>query len=413
MRVLLGTSARQCWEAAVALVDALDWARQTAEMQHPTHGSSESDAEPPRRRSVLGGVVGTVLGVSWALVERRRADRRRRERESLLQTAVSVSAEQAELHRIAILVAGGASADAVCGAVAVAAAALYDAQVALVAHLSTSGQAELRGLCMSAPVDGYPAVGEHLNFTPSSAIGRLVDTQKTTRVQEGTSSPFADDLGQRVAAPIRLSDGLWGVLAIGAAPNAVLADGVEDQLEGFAELVALAIGNAETRDQLIRQATTDPLTGLANRRAFHAGLDQEIKRAVRHGRPLCLALIDIDHFKAVNDSLGHLLGDEVLAEVAARLRASVRTEAVFARIGGDELAVILPETSLAEAEEVAQRIQTIIRSEPFIDDLVVTVSIGVAQLASDGDANSLRGAADGALYRAKNAGRGRVISSPL
>ena len=353
-----------------------------------------------------------ALTLWWALAERHRGRQQRRDCELRLRDASASTAEQGELHRLAILVAGGGSADAVCSAVAASAASLFDAQVGLVAHLAGDGCAELRGLSMSGPVSGYPAIGEDLNFTPHSAIGRLVRTGQTTRVNEGTASPFADRLGGRVAAPITLADGLWGVLAIAAAPGMELAAGVEDQLERFAGLVALAIGNAEAHEQLVIQATTDSLTGLANRRAFHDRLDQEVARARRHGRPLCLALLDVDRFKAVNDTFGHVAGDAVLVEASTRLQACVRSEVVLARIGGDEFAAILPETSLLQGEEIAQRVRATIAGAPFNGDLRVTLSIGVAALDSAGEAAGLRRAADEALYAVKAAGRDGVTCAP-
>ncbi len=175
---------------------------------------------------------------------------------------------------------------------------------------------------------------------------------------------------------------------------------------------ALKLG--DTLGQLHRLATHDGLTGLLNRREFDRLLAEETERAARFGRPLALALFDLDHFKSVNDTHGHPAGDAVLRAAAARLAAGLRAVDRLARFGGEEFAALLVETPPAAALETAQRLVATIRSEPIVlpdgSTLRLTVSAGVAALpAHAADAPGLIHAADTALYAAKHAGRDRAL----
>ncbi|MBJ7417433.1 MAG: GGDEF domain-containing protein, partial [Niveispirillum sp.] len=167
--------------------------------------------------------------------------------------------------------------------------------------------------------------------------------------------------------------------------------------------------------ELERLASTDALTGLLNRRRFdEAGL-AEMDRAQRYGRPFSLLLVDLDHFKLVNDTFGHNAGDAALRAAAQRVLASVRTTDIVARYGGEELAVLLPETDEAEARVVAERIRETVGARPVEHEgsvIVLTASVGGAQYgAQDSDLARLIGRVDTALYRAKQAGRNRVAFS--
>jgi diguanylate cyclase (GGDEF)-like protein len=170
------------------------------------------------------------------------------------------------------------------------------------------------------------------------------------------------------------------------------------------------VRNAE---ELERLATTDGMTGIYNRRHFLALADREWARARRYGRPISFLMIDIDYFKSINDEFGHQVGDEMIVHLANLARDCKRECDVLARIGGEEFALLLPETDLAQAQVVAERL----RSEVAANSLVVasrsipaTVSIGVAtSVAAMNDVSHLMKAADQALYDAKRAGRNRVI----
>lgn len=167
------------------------------------------------------------------------------------------------------------------------------------------------------------------------------------------------------------------------------------------------------RAQLANLVLTDPLSGCLNRRGLEQNLAREIARAVRTGKELALLAIDVDHFKAVNDTLGHLAGDAVIQEVGELLREIKRGGDVLARIGGDEFALLLPETGAAGAFRVATRIREEVRERKFqavAGRVPVTVSIGlVADRAMDENvAHDLHSRADEALYAAKESGRDRV-----
>ena len=166
------------------------------------------------------------------------------------------------------------------------------------------------------------------------------------------------------------------------------------------------------QDALRVQATRDGLTGLYNRRAVLERLDQEMARARREGAELSVLLLDVDHFKRVNDQYGHQAGDEVLRELAARLGSVLRTYDAFGRYGGEELIAILPGCGNAASVLVAERMRSAAASSPIetrTGAVAVTVSIGAASCRSgQTDAAAIIARADAALYRAKNGGRNRV-----
>lgn len=160
--------------------------------------------------------------------------------------------------------------------------------------------------------------------------------------------------------------------------------------------------------QLEQLASRDPLTGLLNHRIFHEQLQGEVARARRHRRPVSVALLDLDHFKDVNDRYGHPIGDQVLRQVAERLSGLIREGEYLARIGGEEFAMILPETAGAGAYVAAERARRSVEATPFDDVGHLTLSAGVCELVEDGDAGQLYAAADRALYWAKAQGRNRT-----
>jgi diguanylate cyclase (GGDEF)-like protein len=192
----------------------------------------------------------------------------------------------------------------------------------------------------------------------------------------------------------------------------------ERELFGYlAGQATLSIENVDLHETVQQQAVTDELTGLFNVRQFHERLDGEIERAMRFGTPLSLVMLDIDRFKSVNDTHGHQQGDRVLVEVARVLRRMSRDVDLPARYGGEELAVVLPQTDLAGATLQAERIRVAIEAMgvPRLDgdgSLPITASFGVAALPVEGgDKTALVAAADAALYQAKRGGRNRVERS--
>jgi diguanylate cyclase (GGDEF)-like protein len=179
----------------------------------------------------------------------------------------------------------------------------------------------------------------------------------------------------------------------------------------------LAGGNveAEYHDIIYRLTIIDALTETHNKRYFLEFLDRELVRSGRYQRPLSLVLFDIDHFKKINDELGHLGGDAVLRELAARVRPVVRTEELFARYGGEEFALVLPETAQEGAVVVAERLRREVADTPFtVEDAAqpVTVSLGVATTCGEEGltVDQLIQRADQKLYEAKRGGRNRVVS---
>ncbi|MDA3935791.1 MAG: diguanylate cyclase [Actinomycetota bacterium] len=170
----------------------------------------------------------------------------------------------------------------------------------------------------------------------------------------------------------------------------------------------------EATEQLEHLAVTDVLTQIPNRRATLERLSHEHSRSIRTESPLSVISIDIDHFKSINDTLGHAAGDHVLKEIARRLTESVREYDGIGRIGGEEFLVIAPDTDSKDAHALGERIISAIRRDPFTADegmpLIVTASAGVATLAADESEDSLLARADGALYDAKDAGRDQIVS---
>jgi len=178
----------------------------------------------------------------------------------------------------------------------------------------------------------------------------------------------------------------------------------------------LSGGNVEAdyHEEIYRLTIIDALTGIHNKRYLMDFLDRELARSARHHRPLSLALIDIDHFKSINDQLGHLGGDYALRELAETLKEGVRREELFARYGGEEFAVVWPETTFQGAMQVGERLREAAAKHPFRYEekaFRLTISMGVA--TTDGETPlipiDLIRQADEKLYQAKQAGRNRVI----
>jgi diguanylate cyclase (GGDEF)-like protein/PAS domain S-box-containing protein len=180
----------------------------------------------------------------------------------------------------------------------------------------------------------------------------------------------------------------------------------ERALSRLGGVVGMGVGVAISREQLVRQATTDGLTGLLNHRAFHEALRAEAERCTRYGRPLSVVLLDLDGFKGVNDRHGHQAGDALLVAVARALEELTRASEVVARLGGDEFALLLPETTAEGARATAERVRAAIAA---LEDEVrhaVTLSAGCADLAgAAGTTDALMREADRALYRAKGGRR--------
>jgi diguanylate cyclase (GGDEF)-like protein len=210
-----------------------------------------------------------------------------------------------------------------------------------------------------------------------------------------------------VVVPMGADGGVRSTLVLEVGPRAAQAQRMLSGIERSAAYGALALRNAFLMESVQRLAATDGLTRIANRRAFEATLERELARATRTAEHVSLVMVDIDHFKDLNDSLGHQAGDEVLRNAAAALACACREFDTAARYGGEEFAVILPGCHPEEALEAAERLRQAVGGAPM--PVRLTASAGVATFPSHaGDAESLVRAADEALYAAKRGGRNQT-----
>ena len=226
-------------------------------------------------------------------------------------------------------------------------------------------------------------------------------------------------LGSAAIAPLVLHGQLIGSLNQASTDAHHFTPGTAtDLLEHLAAVTAMCLDNAIGRERLKRDGLTDPLTRVANRRFFERRMAQEIERRLRRGGSIACMLIDVDHFKAVNDQYGHQVGDRVLADIAALLGQDLRGADVLARYGGEEFVLLMPDTTKDQALRIAERLRSRVAKKAFTGAqkrrIAVTISIGVAALGEDREADAQTGAAallseaDKALYQAKESGRNRV-----
>lgn len=202
-----------------------------------------------------------------------------------------------------------------------------------------------------------------------------------------------------------------------AIDESVLADGDHIVVgETILKFISQTSVEARYHEEIYQLATHDVLSDLYNRRHFVEMADKEIARALRHGRPLALCIVDVDLFKPVNDRYGHISGDDVLRQIASIVKQHVRSDDIAARIGGEEFAVLLPESDATATLAFAERLRGAVAGTTFApggEPQRITISIGAAALVHPGGSRqSLMAAADAALYRAKDEGRNRVCMAP-
>jgi diguanylate cyclase (GGDEF)-like protein len=220
-------------------------------------------------------------------------------------------------------------------------------------------------------------------------------------------------LGALKIFPLTAGDRILGTLVAGSRKRGSLDHDVLRMLEVLAIQAAQAVLRAQLYEQMERMATTDGLTGLYNHRTFQSKADEALAQARRYGRRCSLILTDIDHFKSVNDTYGHPVGDLVLKGVARIIREKAREADVVARYGGEEFAIVLPETDAQGAVAIAERIREAVKAEVFQTELGpirVTLSLGVATFPESGQAKQvLIDLADQCLYHAKRHGRNQAV----
>ncbi len=256
-----------------------------------------------------------------------------------------------------------------------------------------------------------------LHYHPRDAETAEADARRLLELPEGTSALRVEDEdahGDTPAADPIVCPVPFGTRQLGRLALALSVDG-EPESAGIVRLVARELGGplriAALMDESQRLATTDPLTGLSNRRALLAALHVEISHARRHGTPLSFCLLDVDHFKSVNDVHGHAAGDLVLASIGQLLRRELRVPDVPARWGGEEFVVVLKQSNGNGALVAAERIRKAVEVLEIGSGgkaIPVTVSIGVSEFCAADSAETLIERADSAMYRAKLGGRNRV-----
>lgn len=348
-------------------------------------------------------VLGAALIAGRALLERLRAAS---ERSS--QAHRRLADEQGALRRVATAVASARSADAVYHLASEEAAKLLDAAGSGLLRFEGREKAIVVGAWHGPEGRSYDP-GTEVPVRPGSDLEEMLESGRAVRIDHHADGTPVHLLGYRcsVVVPVHVGELIWGALAVVAVDSGGLPRDAVPRLGAFCDLLGTAVANTEQAERLAAQATSDPLTGLLNHRNFHQRLRTELSRAQRHGGRLSLAVIDIDHFKEANDSVGHEVGDRILGRVAERLLAVARSEDVVARIGGDEFALILPETDRLQALSAVERLRAEVSSEP-IEGRRITISAGICDLREAGDAEALFRLADGALYWSKANGRDRA-----
>jgi diguanylate cyclase (GGDEF)-like protein len=294
------------------------------------------------------------------------------------------------------------------GRLCAAAAHAAGARLALLAEptprgdaLTVTATAEAPGVAgMTLPLDEAfsPSVRAFLRREPL----HVADVERS-----GDAASLLRRVGARSAAlhPVVRGDHVVGVLVVcWSRPREKLDPQRTELVAALADEAARAIERDAHVALLARQARTDELTALPNRRAWDEAVVREMSRAQRTGRPLCLALLDLDHFKAFNDQFGHQAGDAHLRRTAALWRRELRTIDVLARYGGEEFGVLLPDCDVNQAREVLDRVRAATPNEQ-------TASAGVVQYDGRESADSIVARADAAMYRAKHAGRGVTVGA--
>jgi diguanylate cyclase (GGDEF)-like protein/putative nucleotidyltransferase with HDIG domain len=307
--------------------------------------------------------------------------------------------EQSSLRRVATAVAAGSPPAGIFALVSSEAGRLLGADHAAIVRYHDADRVIVLGRWTAGEQERH-ALRSMSELTPGGLLDRLRAGEPLAQDQTADDPPLV-----RMAAPVHTGAAPWGALVVAGRPPHEFCAGSEERLQEYADLIAIALANAEDRARLDSEAATDHLTGLPNHRAFRERLAEEVARAQRHDRPLTVALVDIDGFRELNDSTGLEIADDVLAEVGRRLGRAVRDEDVLARMGGDEYGVIFVESDRHEALLVADRARRAVAEAPLRQRLRATISIGLCDLEAASSEDELLRRADAALYWAKEHGR--------
>jgi diguanylate cyclase (GGDEF)-like protein len=330
--------------------------------------------------------------------------RRTREREAeATRQARALEAVGSVAHKLALRTTTDSAAPAICDA----AAEVTDAQGASLWEPTPDGD----GLVATAATQ-HEGVGVkvHLVNGPSGVI-RAFNSAQPFFVQDAEDSSDVDPrmveyFGARAVLfqPIMRDGSPIGVLTVyWAEPIGALHEGIEQVMALLAAEASVAIERTEMLSQLEHAARTDQLTGLPNRRAWDEHLERELERARRLEKPICVAMLDLDHFKDYNDVFGHQAGDRFLKEAASAWQARTRKSDLIARYGGEEFALTLLDCGLREAAELLELLREVTPDG-------ASSSVGVALWDGEEEAAVLVARADAALYEAKRAGRDQVVT---
>jgi diguanylate cyclase (GGDEF)-like protein len=350
---------------------------------------------------ILATRAGIALFANWQLGER---ERRRAEQLAVLYDVGLATAGELSLEDLAGLIAREATALTRTDGAMVALAERDDTLIVRAQH-----NAPALGLRLSV---GEPLQGVALETLRTRELAIAADY----RLHPDSNPKLHQLIGSAIAAPLIAHGRIVGTLtAYGREPR-VFSEETMRLVRLYAAQAAIAIANAALLAETKRLARDDDLTGVLNRRSLLERLESEIHSATRHGDTFAVVLCDVDGLKAVNDTAGHLVGNDVLCTIASTMRQSVRAEDVVARFGGDEFVMLLPRTGPLPAQALIARVAARLRDERFTwagrQNPVPRVSFGIAHFPHDGrDADALINAADARMYEDKSHARARVTVS--